>query len=80
MARLNGVNLVDARATIHIPRREPLPLDIDGQDIGEVDGDINIGARGSGDGRGLNVTVDIRLHRRVHLEVSLLNRCCVIGR
>ncbi|HKQ69187.1 MAG TPA: translocation/assembly module TamB domain-containing protein, partial [Polyangiaceae bacterium] len=63
MARLDGFDLAEAKASIGIPKNEPLPLDVDGQEIGDIDGDVNIGARASADGRRMDVKIDIpRFH------------------
>jgi translocation and assembly module TamB len=71
VVRLNGFDLVGARANMHIPRRDPLPVDFDGQDIGVVDGDMSIRLDRSADGRVTNVAVDIpRLHTLLPLSSS----------
>jgi len=63
VVRLNGLDLVAARASIRIPKSDPFPVDIDGQAVGEVDADIDITADMTPDKRALNVKVDIpRLH------------------
>jgi translocation and assembly module TamB len=63
VVRLNGLDLVAARASIRIPKNDPFPVDIDGQAVGEIDADIDIAADMTPDKRALNVKVDIpRLH------------------
>jgi len=69
VARLNGFQFVGARASLQIPKGDPLPVDINGQDIGEVDGDVNVKADMSADQRTMNVAVDIpRLHTTLPLS------------
>jgi translocation and assembly module TamB len=70
-ARLNGFDFVGARANLRIPHRDPLPVDVDGQDIGDVDGDIALSVDRSPDGRLTKVAVDIpRLHTDLPLSSS----------
>src|SRR6185503_17644377 len=59
VVRLNGFQLVGARATVSIPKNDPFPLDIDGQAVGEIDADISVAADVTPDGRTMNVKVDI---------------------
>ena len=68
VARLNGFQLVGARANIRIPKSDPFPLDIDGQPIGEINADISIAADMTPDQRAMNVKIDIP---RLHLELPL---------
>src|SRR5258708_18418406 len=63
VAHLQGFQLASARAAVRIPKTNPLPVDIDGVEIGDVDGDINISVDSSPNRRETNVKVDIvRLH------------------
>ncbi|HMI85803.1 MAG TPA: translocation/assembly module TamB domain-containing protein [Polyangiaceae bacterium] len=69
--RLNGFQLVGARANITIPKNDPFPLDIDGQAVGEIYADISIAADVTPDRRTMNVKVDIpRLHSDLPLASS----------
>ena len=71
VARLNGLDLVAARASLSIPKGDPFPLDIDGQSIGEIYGNVEIAADMTPDKRALNVKVDIpRLHAELPLSSS----------
>ena len=65
-ARMEGLKFVSARAAIRIPQRQPLPLSINGQEIGDTSGNLDVSADMSGDRRTLNVAVDIpTLHTRL---------------
>jgi translocation and assembly module TamB len=68
VARLDGFDLVGARANMRIPRRDPLPVDVDGQDMGDVDGDMALSVDRSRDGRLTKVAVDIP---RLHVDLPL---------
>jgi translocation and assembly module TamB len=71
VVRLNGLDLVAARANVRIPKNDPFPIDIDGQAVGEIDGDITISADMTPDKRALNVKVDIpHLHTDMPLGSS----------
>jgi translocation and assembly module TamB len=71
VVRLNGFDLVGARANIQIPKNDPFPLDVDGQTVGEIDADINIAADVTPDRRTMNVKIDIpRLHTALPLASS----------
>jgi translocation and assembly module TamB len=68
-AKLNGMQLANARLNITIPKNDPFPVDIDGQAVGDVDADINVTAAATPDQRALNVKVDIpRLHVQLPVE------------
>ena len=67
-ARLNGLQLLGARANVRIPKNNPFPLDIDGQAVGEIDGDIQIAADMTPDQRTMNVKVDVP---HLHVEMPL---------
>ena len=52
-----------AYADLHIPSGDPVPLDIDGQTLGDVDCDVTLKVEGARGGTGMKVNVDIpRLH------------------
>jgi translocation and assembly module TamB len=71
VARLDGFDLVGARANVRIPRRDPLPVDIDGQEMGDVDGDMAISVDRAQGGRLTKVAIDIpSLHARLPLSSS----------
>ena len=78
VARLNGFQFVGARASLQIPERDPLPVDINGQDIGEVDGDVNLKADMSADQRTMNVAVDIP-HLHTTLPLSSTHKAQDLG-
>jgi translocation and assembly module TamB len=62
-AQLQGFQLRSAEGTIRIPKREAIPVDIDGEDIGEVEGEIKLKAEASQDQRSMAVDIDVpRLH------------------
>jgi translocation and assembly module TamB len=62
-AHLNGFALTEAKASIHIPKNDALPVDADGQEIGYIDGDIELSAVASADKKELDLKIDIpRLH------------------
>jgi translocation and assembly module TamB len=56
-ARLDGLSLASARATIQIPSREPLPLTVEGTPLGSIDGSLEITEDATADHKGLNVSV-----------------------
>ncbi len=58
-AHLNGFALTEAKASIHIPKNDAIPVDADGQEIGDVDGDIELGAVASADKKQLDLRIDI---------------------
>jgi translocation and assembly module TamB len=71
VARMNGFDLVAARMNLRIPHRDPLPVDVDGEDIGDVDGDVAVSVDRSPDGRTTKVAVDIpKLHTDLPLSSS----------
>jgi translocation and assembly module TamB len=71
VVRLNGFQLVGAKASISIPKNDPFPVDVDGQAVGDVDADINITADVTPNRRTMNVKVDIpRLHTQLPLAAS----------
>jgi len=56
-ARLQGLNVVSAHAVVQVPQQEPLPLVVDGTQVGMVDGRMDVVvARAAG---ALDVTVDV---------------------
>src|SRR6185369_16912387 len=70
-ARLDGLDLVGAHAELHIPSGDPVPLDIDGQTLGDVDCDVTLKVEGARGGTGMKVNVDIpRLHVTLPLASS----------
>jgi translocation and assembly module TamB len=58
-ARLDGFALSEAKASIHIPKNDAIPVDADGQEIGYVDGDIDLSAVASADRKQLDLRIDI---------------------
>jgi len=58
-AKLNGFALSEAKASIHIPKNDAIPVDADGQEIGDVDGDIDLSAVASADKKRLDLRIDI---------------------
>lgn len=42
VGRLRGLHLGEARASIRIAKNQPIPLDVGGTEIGEVDGDLDV--------------------------------------
>src|SRR5262249_7249311 len=53
---------------LRIPRRDPLPVDVDGEDVGDVDGDVAVSVDRSPDGRTTKVAVDIPT---LHVDLPL---------
>jgi translocation and assembly module TamB len=65
-ARMDGLKFVAARAAIRIPQRQPLPLSINGQEIGDVWGNVDVNADMSDDRKTLNIAVNVpTLHTRL---------------
>jgi translocation and assembly module TamB len=58
-AKLKGMGLESAHASVSIPNDHPLDLALDGQPIGEVAGDIELNAKSSDDGKKLALVVDV---------------------
>jgi translocation and assembly module TamB len=56
-ARMQGLELVGAHAVVQVPQKEPLPLVIDGTQVGMVDGRMDVVVARSKDA--LDVTVDV---------------------
>jgi translocation and assembly module TamB len=71
IARLDGLDFVGARANLRIPRRDPLPVDLDGQDMGDVDGEMSLSVDRSADRRITKIAVDVPvLHADLPLSSS----------
>ncbi len=65
-ARMNGLDFVGARVAIRIPQKAPLPLSINGTEIGDVYGSVDVKADMSADRKTLDVDVDVpSLHTRL---------------
>jgi translocation and assembly module TamB len=58
-ARLDGLRLQAASATLQIPKSRPLPLSVNGSQLGTVDGRLNVTESMSADKGTLDVKVDI---------------------
>jgi translocation and assembly module TamB len=58
-ARLAGASLQSAKAVIVIPSRSPIPLSTDGVEVGNVDGRIEVSEVTSGDGKMMDVKVEV---------------------
>jgi translocation and assembly module TamB len=59
IATLKGLQLVSARAAVRIPKDNPLPVDFDGVDIGDIDGDVKISVDSTANQRETNVKLDV---------------------
>jgi translocation and assembly module TamB len=59
IVRTRGLGLGSAEANVHIPKRKPLDLSMQGQPIGAVSGDVKLAAVMTEDGKQLNARVDI---------------------
>jgi translocation and assembly module TamB len=67
-ARFNGLVFAGARAQIQVPKDEPIPLVVDGVQLGAVDGRLNVAADPSADRSSLGVSVDVP---SLHVELPL---------
>jgi translocation and assembly module TamB len=67
-ARLDGLSLTSAEATVKIAKREALPLDLSGASMGQVYGDVGIKAQGSADHKLTTVAIDIP---SLHVDLPL---------
>jgi translocation and assembly module TamB len=68
-AKLDGLRLDHAKGSIDIPKGQPLPLDLNGGNLGDVYGKALITAKGSADGNLINVDVQVPT-LRVDLPLS----------
>lgn len=68
-AKLDGLRLDHAKGSIDIPKGQPLPLDLNGGNLGDVYGKALITAKGSADGSLINVDVQVPT-LRVDLPLS----------
>jgi translocation and assembly module TamB len=57
--RTRGFGFSVADASVHIPKRHPLDVSLQGQPYGGVSGDIKLAARSSEDGKQINVAVAV---------------------
>jgi translocation and assembly module TamB len=58
-ARLNGLRLEGASATLQIPKSRPFPLSVNGSLLGSVDGKLNVTESMSADRHTLDIKADI---------------------
>lgn len=65
-ARFDGARFQAAKATILIPKRSPIPLTANGAEIGNIDGQVDVNATASNDGRAMTLVVQVP-----HLHVAL---------
>jgi translocation and assembly module TamB len=56
-ARFSGLRFVSARAVVHVPHNEPLPVAYDGVQIGTFDGQLSVDVDPADTGPGLDVKV-----------------------
>jgi translocation and assembly module TamB len=56
-ARLQGLDLASAHAVVQVPQKEPLPLVVDGTQVGMIDGRMDVVVARAADA--LDVTVDV---------------------
>jgi translocation and assembly module TamB len=68
-ARMSGLSLGAARASLQIPSKQPIPVTVEGTALGTIDGVIRVTEDPTPDGHGMKIGVDIpKLH--VHLPQS----------
>jgi translocation and assembly module TamB len=67
-AHLDGLRLVDAKASMSIPKEQAIPLDVQGAQMGEVYGDVALAAAAAPDGRAVNVNVNVPT---LHVQLPL---------
>ena len=58
-ARLDGASLSAMNATIQIPAKDPMPLVLDGVEIGKIDGNFGVTGNRGGPGGEVDVSVDV---------------------
>lgn len=59
VARLDGLDLSAAHASVRIPEGQPIPLSVEGQELGVVSGDIDFDLKITRDRKTVNVVVDV---------------------
>jgi translocation and assembly module TamB len=58
-ARFNGLAFGGARAVVQIPQKDPMPLVLDGVQIGTIDGSLDVAVDPSADARNISVAVNV---------------------
>jgi translocation and assembly module TamB len=58
-AHVDGTTLLGADLTLNIRKREGIPLDVQGSNLGSVYGNVNVKATGSPDGKTIQVAVNV---------------------
>jgi translocation and assembly module TamB len=70
-ARMVGFVFSGARATVQVPKTEPIPVVFDGVEVGKMEGRFDIQASRAPDHKELDVKVDVpRLHMELPLSAS----------
>jgi len=67
VARMRGLGLAEARLDLRIPKGQAIPLDVQGAEMGEVDGDVSI-ALTAGQKIAVNVTIPT-----LHVQLPIAN-------
>jgi translocation and assembly module TamB len=67
-ARIAGGAFAGARGIVQVPKQEPLPLVLDGVQVGQFDGQLAIAADPAPGGSGVDVTVDVPVG---HVELPI---------
>ncbi len=66
VARLNGLRVAEARAAIRVPKGKPIPVGVQGVQMGDMYGDMQVVAVSSADGSITNIDVEVpTLHVRL---------------
>jgi translocation and assembly module TamB len=73
-AKLDGLSLSSAEATIKIDKKDALPLDVAGATMGQIYGDIGVKAQSSSDNKKLTISVDVP---KLHVEIPLTSMASV---
>jgi translocation and assembly module TamB len=65
-ARMSGLSIGAARATIQIPSKQAIPVTVEGSALGTIDGTVRVTEDPTADGHGMKIAVDIpTLHVRL---------------
>lgn len=66
VARMDGLRLDSARASVRIPKSAPIPIGVQGVQMGDVYGDMELAAAASADGTQTDINVEVPvLHVRL---------------